>query len=303
MLTVFGSINIDLVISVPAIAAPGETVLGNLVAEFPGGKGANQAVAAARAVDNSLRVVMVGATGDDNHGKMASNALASAGVSPMLFVDPDNVTGTAIIVIDENGENAITVIPGANNSLLSGHIPDSALKAEFLLCQAEVPMASTRATIVNYKQANPEGRTILNLAPVPALTRDELSQILRDIDFLIVNRSEGARVETILGKKLPSIANEQNLVIVVTLGAEGAVIHSGKAKAERISTLAVDPVDTTGAGDTFCGVFAAMLCEGKDIENATRIACGAGALACCVTGAQGTIPNYKEELKKLKNKK
>ncbi len=303
MLTVFGSINIDLVLSVPKIAAPGETVLGNLVAEFPGGKGANQAVAAARAADESLKVVMVGAIGDDSHGRIASEALASAGVSPMLFVDPDTATGNAIIVIDEDGENAITVISGANNSLLPEHIPGSALNADFMLCQAEVPLASTRAAITSYKQANPKGQAILNLAPVPAITGEELAQMLQDIDFLIVNHSEGTRVETILGKSLPAIAKERNIVIVVTLGADGAVIYSGTEDERTIPTLSVTPVDTTGAGDTFCGVFAAMLAEGMDIENATRIACGAGALACCVTGAQGTIPNYREELQKLKDKK
>jgi ribokinase len=264
---VFGSINLDLVARVPAIPAAGETLLGTSFVTSPGGKGANQALAARL---GGARVAMVGAVGHDAFADAALANLAAAGVELTAVMRVADATGVALINVDAKGENAITVIPGANGHARARWIPDDALTpGTTLLMQLEVPLDEVAALAHRAKSRG--ARVVLNGAPA-AILPDEL---LRDVDFLVVNEHEAA----------VCMGTRAGTSVVRTLGARGATMEwQGHCCSAAPDSVAV--VDTTGAGDALCGAFAAALDRGAAPPDALREGVQAGALACTHRGAQ-----------------
>ncbi|WP_282608782.1 ribokinase [Pelagibius sp. Alg239-R121] len=292
MITVFGSINLDLVTRVVQLPRPGETVYGSDIAQFPGGKGANQALAACRA---GTDVRLVGAVGSDDFAALALSELRDAGVDLSAVEVRGDTTGVAVITVNEAGENTIILSPGAN---LRGDARQISFDAfgvgDTLMLQMEVAERETFAAAGAAKAAG--AQVILSLAPFVPLAREAFS----DISILLVNETEAADLVGhygIAGSGHDSIARalaeSLDLIVVVTLGAEGAVASDG-TKETRVETLPVEPIDTTGAGDTFAGVLAAGLDAGDDLKTAMRHAAAAGALACTKSGAQPSFPTGAE---------
>ncbi|MEA2010304.1 MAG: ribokinase [Actinomycetota bacterium] len=283
MIVVVGSVNQDLVARVDHHPNPGETVLGSGHETMPGGKGANQAVAAARLGSD---VVFVGRVGADEAGRDLVGEFEREGVDVAhLTVDPDAPSGLAIITVDDAGENSIVVSPGANGHVSPSDVEgaSAALMASTVtLLQLEIPMDAVLAAA----DAS-EGIVILNAAPATHLP----ATLLSSIDVLVVNRGELA---TLTGSGDPLSARSLPVpVTVVTLGDEGARIIRADTR-ESIAAIDVTPVDTTGAGDTFCGVLAAGLDEGLSLEVAVRRAVVAGSLAVTAIGARSGMPTLSE---------
>ena len=280
---VVGSANVDLVLPVQRIPRPGETVLASGLTRGPGGKGANQAVAAARA---GAVTAFVAALGNDDGGALLREALSGSGVDLSLVSSVDAPTGTAIITVDAAGENAITVAPSANATLtLSAAARAAVSQAKIVLSQLEIPFDTVQAA------AEASGYFILNAAPAAELS-DEL---LGHVDLLVVNETEA---EAVGGPKLSSLLDRVPAA-VVTLGARGAVILTRAADEIRVPGVPVEVVDTTAAGDTFCGVLAATLAarsstgsvtEG-DLTNAVRRANVAASLSVQAAGAIPSVPH------------
>lgn len=278
---VVGSANLDFVVRAPHVPAPGETVLGGEFATYPGGKGANQAVAAARA---GAKTRMLVAFGDDAYAAPIEASLREAGVQ-LDIVRDERPTGTAFIVVAESGENAITVASGANAGLRREHLPSLA-SVSHLLLQLETPLDVVEACA---KAAQAAGvRTILNAAPARPLT----GGLLGAVDVLIVNEGELAMLagDGSLRQRLDALAVE---TVVVTLGARGCCARAGRLYLVQ-PAFPVEAVDTTAAGDTFCGAFAAALAEQGDLAAALRFAAAAAAIACTRAGAQTSIPAREE---------
>jgi ribokinase len=278
-----GSANVDLVLPVQRIPRPGETVLAGAMTRGPGGKGANQAVASARA---GARTAMVAALGDDDGGALLRDALGSSGVDLSLVSATDTPTGTAIIAVDDSGENSIVVAPGANGELsLSAAATAVVRAAKVVLAQLEIPFPTVQAA------AAASSYFILNAAPAAELP-DEL---LADVDLLVVNETEAEAIagadRSALLKRVPAA--------VVTLGAAGAVILTRGDDEIEVPGVAVDVVDTTAAGDTFCGVLAATLAAAStngaitasDLTNAVRRANVAASLSVQAAGAISSVPH------------
>lgn len=285
MLLVFGSVNADLVFEVERLPAPGETVLCPHYTFAHGGKGANQATAAAKA---GASVRFAGCVGHDPYGRVLRAGLEDAGVDTSLLREVDGPSGTAVIGVDRAGENAIIVAGGANLAVRAAQVPDEALgPGVTLLCQNEVPAAETAALLQRAKALG--SRTVLNFAPAGAI--DEAT--LRALDLLVVNEGELARVADAPGDAAGRAAGLHRgfgCSVVVTLGARGALAaHDGELL--LVPALAVRAVDTTGAGDTFAGVLAAALDLGHGLEAALARASVAGALACTALGARSGQPD------------
>ena len=288
MIVVFGSVNIDLVANVARIAGPGETVLGPSYAKVPGGKGANQALAARRA---GAPVTLVAATGLDAFADAALSLLLSEGVDLSAVARTALPTGAAFICVDAAGQNAITVAAGANGLAKAKAVEDRHMKSgDLLLLQREVPDEEGEKAAHAAKSAG--ARAILNLAPAGAIAGSYLDAL----DILVMNEFEAAFLAGHLGLgegfgALADHLHERHAVdCVVTLGGEGAIgWHQGREC--RVASLPIKPIDTTGAGDTFVGAFAAALHEGKDFDLALRHGAIAGSLACLTHGAQPSIPN------------
>ena len=287
MVIVFGSINLDLIFPVPHIPARGETVLGPSVRIEPGGKGANQAVAAAR---DGAAVAMAGAVGRDNFAGVALALLHAEKVDLSRVVETETGTGCASIVVDPSGANAIAVGSGANLAARQSQVEDALLIPDaILLLQMEVPAEETAALI---HRAHARGvRVILNLAPAAALPEEAL----RKLDLLTVNETEGAWLAAHLNCENTAAALYRRLgvAIVRTLGGDGLDVASA-AGAETIPAYKITPVDTTGAGDCFVGVAAAALDRGASLNAALIRATAAAALCCLRPGSQGSIPNAAE---------
>jgi ribokinase len=293
MITVFGSINADLLFRVETLPRPGETVLcpGYVVA--PGGKGANQAVAAARA---GAGVRFFGGVGDDDYGRTMRDNLAREGIDVAGVVPTDAPTGIAVIAVDDRAENQIIVASGAHAKSRAALVPDAALGAgEHLLLQMEVPPAESAALA---RRARARGaRPVLNLAPagltgITALGRDAIDQLA----VLVVNETEAAQMAGFLGLSgsepaatARALAAGRDLTVVVTLGGAGALMVAGGAL-WSIGVLAIEPIDTTGAGDAFVGGFAAALDRGLAAPDALRHGSATAALACTKLGAQAALP-------------
>lgn len=278
---VVGSANVDLAVDVPRPPKAGETVLGGRLRRSPGGKGANQAVAAAYA--GGADTTFVGALGEDEGADLLLVSLGGAGVRTDLVERADAPTGTAFITVAPDGENAIVVAPGANDHVAIGAAQAERIaEADVVLAQLEIPLDVVAAAAAAKKHG---AWMILNAAPSREL-QDSLWEVL---DLLVVNEHEAADLagepEKLL-KRVPAV--------VVTLGGEGCVVLRRDREPVRIPGIPVDVVDTTGAGDTFCGVLAAALAQGEDLPEAAKRASVAGALAVTRPGAQAAVPTHDE---------
>jgi ribokinase len=289
MILVFGSLNADLVFETRALPRPGETMLCPGYALAPGGKGANQAAAAAKA---GAAVRMVGCLGKDSFGDFLRRGLVAAGVDCASVAQVDEATGVAVIGVEPGGENQILVGSGANLRACAGQVDDADLApGVIVLCQNEVAPQATFALLGRARRRG--ARTILNLAPaapVPAVVLDAL-------DLLVVNEIEAAMAAGDRGGDARALARglatRHGLTCVVTLGARGAIAQ-GPADGYRIGPLPIEPVDTTGAGDAFVGVLAAALDRSLELPDGLRWASVAAGLACTRLGAQTSQPSAAE---------
>lgn len=283
MIVCFGSINLDLIFPLPHIPVAGETVLTPTLSLAPGGKGANQACAAAR---DGASVIMAGAVGRD---AMATDALAllrAAGVDLSRVTATDATTGTAAIFVSPNGENAIGVGSGANLMARADQVEDALLSpASTVLLQMELPAPET-ATMIRRARAR-RARVILNLAPAAVLPREVLAML----DLLVVNETEAAFLASALGcaPAASDLHASLGIGVIRTLGAAGSE-YAGPDGELRVLARSVSVVDTTAAGDCFTGVLAASLDRGTPLPAALDRANVAAALCCTRHGSQNSLP-------------
>jgi ribokinase len=283
MIVCFGSINLDLIFPLPALPQRGQTVLGRAMRVEPGGKGANQAVAAAR---DGARVLFAGAVGADAFADQALATLRAAGVELSRVVYADTSTGCAAICVDPAGHNQIAVASGANLFARADQVEDALLRPDAtLLVQAETDLGETAALI---RRARAGGaRVVLNLAPAAPLPEDAL----RTVDVLVLNEDEAAWLGRHLGcgGDTGSLHAALGVTVVVTMGGRGleAAAQGGHI---RLDAHKVAVVDTTAAGDCFTGVLAAGLDRGLALRDALRRANVAAGLCCARPGSQGSLP-------------
>jgi ribokinase len=284
MIIVFGSINLDLIFNLPTIPRPGETVLGPSTRIEPGGKGANQAVAAAR--DGAV-VMMAGAIGRDPLGDGALDLLRQAGVNLDRVRPVELSTGCAAISVDPAGNNAIAVGSGANLAAVASQVEDSLLgPSATVVLQMEVPAGETAELIMRARAAG--ARVVLNLAPAGALPEDAL----RSVDVLVVNETEGAWLAEHLGCEGAAVSLRGRLggiAVVLTRGAQGADVACRDGVWHQAAEQ-VAAIDTTAAGDCFVGVLAHQLDRGETLRAAVWRGSVAAALCCTRLGSQGSIP-------------
>ena len=292
MITVFGSLSADLVTKVRHLPAPGETVTGPSYVVVPGGKGANQALAAALA---GAPVRFVGAVGNDGFKDLALSGMRDGGVDLGAIAESPEKTACAFIAVDAEGENLIFVASGANLDLKAEQLAAVGLAAgDVLLLQMEVTHSENWRAIEIAKAAG--ASVVLNLAPAAEIPEDSL----RRLDVLVVNETEAGQ----LGKQLglaeedpeaiaARIAADFDLDCIVTLGSAGARSFGPSGK-YSVAALAIEVVDTTAAGDAFVGAFAAGLDQGLAMEQALRQGAVAGSLACRAVGAQPSLPSGTE---------
>lgn len=272
-IAVLGSINLDLVASAGTLPAPGETVTGAALARHPGGKGANQALAARRL---GAEVALYGCVGDDAMGDEALALLAATGVDLSGVVrNPDHPTGVALIAVSAEGENQIVVCSGSNAAVTAA----MDLNADALILQLEVPIPSVVETASRF-----DGLVVANLAPATPVPETLLARA----DVIIVNEGEAAAYGPAL--------HQAGGLVALTLGARGAELWQGGERIAAAEPPRIEAVDTTGAGDVFVGALTVALIEGREPEAALRFACAAGALAATRPGAQPSAPLRSEVL-------
>jgi len=286
MIIVFGSANVDLVMTLPSLPAPGETVLTESYRTVPGGKGANQALAARRA---GAETIFAGAVGDDSYAQLALSLLRSEGVDLSIMKISDRPTGCAVVLVDNKGENAIGVASGANLDARADQISDKLLrKAQLVVLQREVPIRQSTELAT---RARAQGiKVIFNLAPAARVPEG----FLADVDYLIVNQVEAAFLAGSVdpedvGTLAHTLAQDHDLTAIITLGGNG--VHA--VSPERVYAIPaprVKVVDTTGAGDTFTGYLATELATGAPLDQCLTQAVAAASLACTRPGAQPAIP-------------
>jgi ribokinase len=279
---VVGSVNADLVVAVPTLPGPGETVAGGRFARWGGGKGANQAVAAARL---GAAVAFVGAVGDDAFGEEALRELAGEAVDVDAVARVDAATGVALIVVDRAGENQIAVASGANAELSGELVRAASFDDAIVLLGHEVPDEA----VVAGAQAG--GRVILNPAPA----REIDARVLAARPILTPNASEAAQLT---GEREPEAAARalnarSGAPVLITLGSDGALLLD-EGEVVRVGAPTVEVVDTTGAGDTVNGALAAELAAGRELRDAVRFAVAAAALSTRAEGARGGMPRRAE---------
>ena len=292
MITVVGSINLDLIAHVARLPEAGETVPGDAFTAAPGGKGANQALAARRA---GAEVRMVGAVGSDAFAAQALSTLKADGVDLSHVAEVDAPTGTALILVERSGENVLAVVAGANGTVPPTAIDAVALVAgEHVLLQHEIPLDTVEATLDAARRAG--AVTLLNTAPYLA----DAARLLDKADYVIANETELDHYAEALAlsgddrrDRITDFAERTGRTMVVSLGAEGVIAATGDGVI-AVPALKVTPVDTVGAGDTFCGYLAAGLADGLALEPALQRAAAAGSLACLKPGAQPAIPTKAE---------
>lgn len=283
---VAGSANMDLVATAPALPRPGETVLGRDFITMPGGKGANQAIAASRA---GGACTLLGAIGSDSFGVTLRARLSASGVDTSLVRMAYGASGVAIVMVDAAGENAIVVTPGANSTFTELTEPELAViaGADVLVCQLEVPVETVAAAAVAARAAGT--RVVLNAAPARPLP----AELLAAVDLLVVNEGEA---KAISGRGREDMAALLDVVprAVVTLGAAGAWYGDRTGTRQHVSAPAVTSVDSTAAGDAFTGALAVAWGEGRPILDAVRWACAAGAVCVRRLGAYQALPQRAE---------
>jgi len=288
VITVFGSINVDLTFRLPHLPVVGETVLTPTFTQAVGGKGANQAIAAAR---DGARVRFVGCVGPDSYGETARGALAGLGIEVSGLNTVPGTTGLAAVWIDGEGRNQIAVASGVNEALKADALAAQTLAPDTcVVLQMETPAGEVEAAIDYAKQR--KAKIVLNLAPARPLARAALAHV----DILVVNEHEAAVLSKHL--QLPhtepldqaaALAQILGNTVIITLGAEGAIGARGD-EIWRVEALLVRAIDTTGAGDCFVGVLASELGKGASIPTAMRRAAVAASLACTIVGAMPSFP-------------
>ncbi len=294
-IVVVGSLNADLVVRAPHFPKPGETIQGEDLATIPGGKGANQAVAAARL---GAKVTMIGCVGADTFGSTLIENLRKNNVDTKhVQRDGSAATGTAIIVVDSDGENSIVLSAGANAHIHPDDLQPSLFSgAKLLLLQLEIPLE----TVLRAAQLAREKNVSVILNPAPA--SDLPDELLKAADYVVPNQTELALLsgKKIKGKDTDSLEAAARVLlsrgaknVIVTLGEKGAFI-ANRLSRNYVSSYKVKPVDTTGAGDAFIGGMAAALLNRKKLKDAVQYACACGALATTKFGAQPSLPSAQE---------
>jgi ribokinase len=297
--TVLGSLNMDISVTVPRLPEPGATVLGSAARFTPGGKGANQAVAAARL---GAAVRMAGCVGDDDFGRRLLAALREEKIdASRVRTVPGTPTGLAMISVDAAGENLITVAPGANHEVGAAEVAAAAgSPADVLVICAEIPVPAIKSALAWASGA--EARCVLNLAPAPPEAAAIVAGVGEGLDWLVVNETEAG---AILNRRVDGLAEASQVAAalvaegvkhaVVTAGAHGAALAASPgrdtaATVETVEAFRVDAVDTVGAGDAFVGALAVALAAGLPAAEAVRAAAAAGAAAATRPGAQAGMP-------------
>jgi ribokinase len=293
---VVGSLNMDLIVRTPRLPAPGETILGTTFSTASGGKGANQAVAAAKL---GSPVKMIGRVGTDDFGKTLRSNLNAVGIDTQYVVqDNEAATGIASISVDDKGQNTIIVAPGANARVSRTDIDAAAgafREARVVVAQLEIPLEAVQHA---FRVAHTNNAlTILNPAPAQPLTR----KILELVDIVIPNETETTQLTGIEVIDFDSAQNAANVLkqmgarrVLITMGAKGALFVDGDSPAQSIAAFKIQAVDTTAAGDAFVGALAAALARDKDWKTSLHEASAAGALAATKLGAQPSLPTRAE---------
>jgi ribokinase len=296
---VVGSCNTDMVIKADRLPVPGETILGGTFFMNPGGKGANQAVAASRMGGN---VTLISKTGNDVFGKQSVMLYTAENIkTDFIYSDPKHPSGVALITVDSQGENCIVVASGANAYLNPSDIDKASAEIEnsdLVLMQLEIPIETVEYVA---EKASKKGiKVILNPAPARALS----DNLLKNLYIIIPNKSEaeilsGIKVSDIdSAKQAADIISAKGVdIVVITLGSQGALIKE-YGEYLFVEAFKVDALDTTAAGDTFCGAFCVGLSEGRSIPEAVKLAARAAAITVTRMGAQASIP-YRSELSSL----
>ncbi len=293
-IVVVGSLNIDLVVRTAHLPAPGQTVRGRDFRTYPGGKGANQAVAAGRLAGAGTTVHMVGRVGEDGFGEALLESLGAAGVAVEHVLKTPGPTGNAVIAVEDSGENVIIITAAANGLLAVADVEAAAAllrRADALLLQLEVPTpAIERAAAI----AVEAGATVL-LNPAPAPERTLSPALLRHVSVLIPNETEALAMTGEPDPERAAAALRALGVgtVVLTQGGEGALVLTAEGAAP-VPAYPITPVDTTAAGDAFVGGLAVALIDGLALPDAVRFAAAAGALAATRPGAQPSLPTRNE---------
>jgi len=303
MIVVFGSLNVDIVMQVDRLPRPGETVIGGHCFQVQGGKGANQACAAARGSD-SEHVAMVGHVGADDWGRFALAVLGEEGVELSRIGRAAEPTGCATIFVDSAGENAIAVASGANLAARADQVPDQWLgPGTWVVLQMEVPSEENWALIARAQAAG--ARVLLNVAPAAPVP----PEVLAVVDVLVLNAVEACMLGELAGVTGESpreiargLATAHGRLCVVTLGAAGALAVGSlgaEAGAWSVGALPITPADTTGAGDAFVGCLAVALAGGAPVPEALRFASAGAGLACLKPGAQSSFARRDDILARI----
>jgi ribokinase len=295
---VVGSLNADLVVRAPRFPQPGETISGDDLNIIPGGKGANQAVAAARLGAN---VSMLGRVGKDDFGDLLLENLKQNKVDSTPIQRADSSTGTAIIIVDASGQNSIVLSAGANGKVSIADVDIAFTNYQLLLLQLEIPLPTVLRAAQRAKENN--ARVVLNPAPAKELP----NELIALADFIIPNETE---LSFLTKQNVSDIASAESAArdllergaknVIVTLGSKGALIVNTET-CKQVDTYQVDVVDTTAAGDAFIGGFATSVLENKTLEEAVRFGCACGALATTKFGAQPSLPTKAEVDKLISN--
>lgn len=301
MISILGSINMDLIANTERLPGPGETVSGSHFATAPGGKGANQALAARRA---GAEVKMAGAVGSDNFAEMALELLKTSGANLDNVKTTDEATGTALILVGGDGENMIAVVAGANGKVNSDDarsIVSQMSAGDSLLLQMEIDANAVKTAL---EAAREQGvRSVFNIAPMT----DDAAKLAILADIVVANETE---FDLLIGKgtlsdedrdtEMKRFSETHNRSVVITLGGDGVIAqHEGVRYSAK--GLEITPVDTVGAGDTFCGYLTQGLDAGLEFEKALSQAAVAGSLACLKPGAQPAIPTMADVKSALSN--
>lgn len=284
----FGSINIDLTFRLPHLPSVGETVLTPAFSQAIGGKGANQAIAAAR---DGAQTAFIGCVGSDTFGTGARGALANLGIDTSGLKTVPGSTGLAAVWVDGDGHNQIAVASGANSALKADALCDRELgPGTFVVLQMETPPAEVEAAIAHARRRG--ANVILNLAPALPLP----TPVLCEVAVLVLNEHEATVLCGLLAlpkgepaEQVVALARHLNTTVIITLGRAGAIGARGGMR-WQVDALAVPAIDTTGAGDCFVGVLAAALSRGAAIADAMQRAAAAGSLACTIVGAMPSFP-------------